>query len=69
MSRQDIRIYNAYQPHLTPFNIFWIFKVVIDTIVVEGVTLRIDRLSTYLIAGFLFGLINWVEHLLIRNKK
>lgn len=48
--------------------IFWIFKVIIDTILVDGVTLTITKLTTYLFAGFLFGLINWIEHLLIRNK-
>lgn len=49
--------------------IFWIFHVVIDTIVIEGVTLIITSTKTYFLAGFLFGLINWVEHLLVHHKK
>jgi putative membrane protein len=48
--------------------IFWIFKVVIDTILIEGITLTVPNLTTYVFAGFLFGLINWVEHLVIHNK-
>lgn len=49
--------------------IFWIFDVVIDTIVIEGVTLTVTGTKIYFLAGFLFGLINWVEHLLIHHKK
>lgn len=48
--------------------IFWIFDVVIDTIVIEGITLDVPTIKTYFLAGFLFGLINWVEHLLVHNK-
>lgn len=48
--------------------IFWIFKVVLDTILIEGITLTVPNLTTYVFAGFLFGLINWVEHLIIHNK-
>lgn len=48
--------------------IFWIFDIVIDTIVIEGVTLTVPTIKTYFLSGFLFGLINWVEHLLVHNK-
>ena len=48
--------------------IFWIFKVIIDTIAVEGINVTIPGLTTYIFAGALFGLINWVEHLIIHNK-
>ena len=48
--------------------IFWIFDVVIDTIVIEGITLDVPTIKMYFLAGFLFGLINWVEHLLVHNK-
>lgn len=48
--------------------IFWIFKTAIDTIVVEGITMHVPGITAYLLAGFMFGLINWGEHLLIRNK-
>lgn len=48
--------------------IFWIFHQIIDTIAVQGVSLSVDSLKTYVFAGLIFGLINWVEHLIIRNK-
>lgn len=48
--------------------IFWIFDVVIDTIVVKGITLNVPDAKTYFFAGILFGLINWAEHLIIHNK-
>lgn len=48
--------------------IFWIFHQIIDTIAVQGVTLNVDSLKTYVFAGLIFGLINWAEHLVIRNK-
>ncbi len=49
--------------------IFWIFKTAIDTLIIEGITIQVPGISTYLFAGFLFGLINWVEHLIIRNNR
>lgn len=48
--------------------IFWIFKIILDTILVANVTLQVAGVKTYLLAGFLFGLINWIEHLLVRRK-
>ena len=48
--------------------IFWIFKVIIDTIAIEGISVLIPNITTYVFAGALFGLINWVEHLIIHNK-
>lgn len=48
--------------------IFWIFKVIIDTIAIEGISAIIPNITTYIFAGALFGLINWMEHLIIHNK-
>ena len=48
--------------------IFWIFKVVIDTIVIKGVTLQVADYRTYALAGLLFGVINWIEHMIVHNK-
>lgn len=48
--------------------IFWIFDVIIDTMVIKGITIQVNGIVTYALAGLLFGLINWIEHLLIRNK-
>lgn len=48
--------------------IFWIFKTTIDTIAIEGISLTVPGITTYIFAGALFGLINWMEHLIIHNK-
>lgn len=48
--------------------IFWIFKTTIDTIAIEGISLTVPGITTYVFAGALFGLINWMEHLIIHNK-
>lgn len=48
--------------------IFWIFKIVIETININQITLQIDSIITYIFAGLIFGIINWLEHLIISNK-
>ncbi|KKU78647.1 MAG: hypothetical protein UY05_C0052G0003 [Candidatus Peregrinibacteria bacterium GW2011_GWA2_47_7] len=48
--------------------IFWIFKIIIATIAVQGITLQVAGVVDYIFAGFLFGIINWVAHLIIHNK-
>lgn len=48
--------------------IFWIFKIIIDTIVIRGITMEVSGVITYVFAGILFGIINWIEHLIIHNK-
>ena len=45
--------------------IFWLFKFVIDTLVIDGVALQVADFKTYFMAGFVFGVINWIEHLII----
>ena len=47
---------------------FWIFETAINELKVEGISLAVDGLSGYIFAGLLFGLINWVEHTLVRVK-
>ena len=49
--------------------IFWIFEQVIDTLVIKGITLDVKSLTGYIFAGVIFGLINWIEHLIIHPKK
>lgn len=49
--------------------IFWIFEQVIDTLLIKGVTLDVRSVTGYIFAGLLFGLINWIEHLIIHTKK
>ncbi len=48
--------------------IFWMLDVIIDTLVIKGITLEIPTIKTYFLAGLIFGIINWVEHLIIHNK-
>lgn len=48
--------------------IFWIFQIIIATIAVQGITLQVPGVVDYLFAGFLFGIINWIAHLIIHNK-
>lgn len=49
--------------------IFWIFDFVLDTLIIKGVTMEVPSLRLYFFAGFIFGLINWVEHFFVRHKK
>jgi putative membrane protein len=46
----------------------WLTKEIIDILHIGDVFFEIQGLTTYLIAGFLFGIINWLEHLFIHNK-
>lgn len=48
--------------------IFWLTIKVLNGIHFSGVTVTVGSLLTYIIAAFVFGLINWVLHILIRNK-
>ena len=43
--------------------IFWIFKVTIDALVIGGITMSVSTIRTYFLAGFAFGLLNWLIHL------
>ncbi|MBI2453688.1 phage holin family protein [Candidatus Peregrinibacteria bacterium] len=45
--------------------IFWIFDVIIDTIALEGVSLTVEGIKTYFLAGVAFGVINWLEHIVV----
>lgn len=48
--------------------ILWLTKQIIDILSIADVVLEIQGLTNYLIAGFLFGIINWVEHLFVHNR-
>lgn len=47
--------------------ILWLTTYVIKAMEFSGVYFKIDGLMTFLIAGFLFGLINWIENLIIKK--
>lgn len=48
--------------------IFWLTVKVINGIHISGVTVAVGSVWTYLIAAIVFGIINWVLHILIPNK-
>jgi putative membrane protein len=48
--------------------IFWLTMKLVNGIHFQDVSVNISSAVTYLIAGVVFGLGNWVLHLFIRNK-
>ena len=49
--------------------IFWIFHQIIDTLLIDGITMQVIGIKTYFLAGFAFGILNWLEHLIFGHKK
>lgn len=48
--------------------IFWLTVKLVDVISISDVTVIIESPWTYLWAAVIFGLVNWVLHLIIHNK-
>jgi putative membrane protein len=48
--------------------IFWLTMEVVNGIHFSDVSVVIGSKLTYLLAGIVFGLVNWVLHIFIRNK-
>ncbi len=48
--------------------IFWLTMKVVNGIHFSDVSVIIQSSVTYLIAGIVFGIVNWVLHLFIHNK-
>jgi putative membrane protein len=48
--------------------IFWLTMKVVNGIHFQDVSVVISSAWTYLVAGITFGLMNWVLHIIIRNK-
>ncbi len=48
--------------------IFWLTMKVVNGIHVSEVSVVISSTLTYVIAGLVFGIVNWVLHLFIHNK-
>ena len=46
--------------------IFWLFKQSLEVLDISNVTMDITSIKTYFIAGFVFGVINWVSHLIFK---
>jgi len=48
--------------------IFWLTVKVVNGIHFSDVTVTVGSIWTYVIAALIFGIINWVLHILVRNK-
>lgn len=48
--------------------ILWFTKYFLDVIQFRDVAMQVTGVGGYLVAAFLFGLINWGAHLVIKNK-
>ena len=48
--------------------ILWLAKEIIDILHFKDVVLEITGIVNYLVAGFLFGIINWIEHLFVHQR-
>lgn len=48
--------------------IFWLTVKLVNVITISDVTVAISSPWTYLWAAIIFGLVNWVIHLIIHNK-
>jgi putative membrane protein len=48
--------------------IFWLTMKIVNGIHVADVTVEITGAVTYLVAAVVFGIVNWVLHIFIRNK-
>lgn len=42
--------------------ILWLTEYIITVMDIEGVTMKIDNLLTYILAAIIFGLANWILH-------
>ncbi len=48
--------------------IFWLTVKLVNAIHVSDVTVNIKGVLTYIIAALVFGIVNWILHLIIKNK-
>ncbi len=48
--------------------IFWLTVKLVNAIHFSGVTVSVGSVWTYFIAALVFGIINWVLHILVPNK-
>lgn len=48
--------------------ILWFLSHFLNVIEFRDVTLTFPNIGSYVIGGLVFGLINWAEHLIIKNK-
>jgi len=48
--------------------LFWFFEVALEILTLEGIAFQVSDIKSYFLAGLLFGIINWLLHLIIKNK-
>lgn len=55
---------------LVVINVFilWFTAFVVEILAIENVVLIFEDTSTYIISAIVFGIINWAEHLIIKNR-
>lgn len=46
--------------------IFWLFQETLGLLELESVILNVKGIFTYFLAGILFGIINWLLHIIIK---
>lgn len=46
--------------------IFWLFEQSLDVLKISNITMDITSIKTYFIAGIVFGIINWISHLIFK---
>lgn len=49
--------------------IFWLADVILPYFKFPNIDLVVDGVASYVLGGTLFGIINWIAHIFIPNKK
>lgn len=47
--------------------IFWLFDQSLQALALSGITLTVPTIKSYFLAGFVFGIINWLTHLFFKS--
>lgn len=48
--------------------IFWLTVKLVNVIHISDVTMAVSGVGTYIIAALVFGIVNWLIHIIIKNK-
>jgi len=48
--------------------IFWLTVKLVNVIHIADVTMTVNGVVTYLVAALVFGIVNWLIHIIIKNK-
>lgn len=47
--------------------IFWLFDQTLLALAIDGIALTVPTIKSYFLAGFVFGIINWLIHLFFKS--